>query len=181
MFLPLHDGVPLLHMRTPWMTRVLILVCTLAYPLIFYGPIGPDWVIGGLALIPSVLFDKEVLPSGLPLVPEWMTPVTSLFLHGSLLHVAGNMLFLWVFGDNVEDAMGHGRFLVFFLLCGAAGGLVHAFVHPDSGRPLIGASSAISGVVAAYLILYPRGGPWGPFLRGLPPQVPGGGGHRGWV
>jgi membrane associated rhomboid family serine protease len=172
MFLPLHDGVPLLHMRTPWMTRALIAVCMFAYPLTFYGPVSPDWVVGGFGLIPSVLFDTETLPAGLPLVPEWMTPATSIFLHGSLFHVAGNMLFLWVFGDNVEDAMGHARFLLFFLLCGSAAGLVHAFVHPISGRPLIGASGAVSGIVAAYLILYPRVRLWALFLGGIPLKLP---------
>lgn len=172
MFLPLHDGVPLLHMRTPWMTRALIAACFVTYALTFYGPVGPDWVVGGFGLIPSVLFEKEILPNGLPFVPEWMTPATSLFLHGSLFHVAGNMLFLWVFGDNVEDAMGHARFLLFFMLCGAAGGLVHAFVHPESGRPLIGASGAVSGIVAAYLILYPRVRLWALFLNGIPLKLP---------
>ncbi len=86
--------------------------------------------------------------------------MTSLFLHGSFLHLAGNMLFLWVFGDNVEDAMGHARFLVFFLLCGIAACLAHCLMNPLSTAPLIGASGAIAGVVAAYLILYPRVKVW---------------------
>jgi membrane associated rhomboid family serine protease len=105
-------------------------------------------------------------------VPEWATLATSIVLHGSLLHLAGNMLFLWVFGDNVEDAMGHGRFLAFFLLCGAASGLAHAVASPDSTRPLIGASGAVAGVVAAYLILYPRVRLWALFLNGIPLKVP---------
>jgi membrane associated rhomboid family serine protease len=172
MFLPLHDGVPLQHMKTPTTTKLLIAVCFLAYTLTFYGPIGPDWIVGGLGLIPSVFFGREVLPDGLPYVPVWATVTTSLFLHGSLLHVAGNMLFLWVFGDNVEDAMGHLRFFVFFLLCGSAGSLVHAFVHPESGRPLIGASASVSGIVAAYLILYPRVRVWALFLTAIPLRVP---------
>jgi membrane associated rhomboid family serine protease len=123
-------------------------------------------------LIPAVLFGTAVLPDGLPIVPEWMTLATSLFLHGSAFHVIGNMLFLWVFGDNVEDAMGHFRFLVFFLLCGSLAGLVHAFVNPASGRPLIGASGGVSGVVAAYLILYPRVRLWALFLNGIPLKLP---------
>lgn len=172
MFLPLHDGEPLRNLKAPIMTRALIGVCLVAYPLTFYGPIGPDWMVGGFGLIPSVLFGTEALPEGLPFVPVWATLFTSLFLHGSLFHLFGNLLFLWVFGDNVEDAMGHVRFLVFFLLCGAAAGLVHAFVDPESGRPLIGASGSIAGIVAAYLILYPRVRLWALFLNGIPLRVP---------
>jgi membrane associated rhomboid family serine protease len=172
MFVPLHDGVPLVHLKRPLTTRVLIAVCLIAFPLTFYGPVGADWVVGGFGLIPSVFFGTEALPDGLPFVPIWMTLATSLFLHGSVIHLGGNMLFLWVFGDNVEDAMGHLRFLAFFLACGSAAGLVHAFVDPESGRPLIGASGGVSGVVAAYLILYPRVRVWALFLGGIPLKLP---------
>lgn len=172
MFLPLHDGVPLEHMKTPAMTRALIALCVVVYPLTFYGPVHEDWVVAGFGLIPSVLFRTEALPDGLPFVPEWATLVTAIFLHGSWFHLLGNMLFLWVFGDNVEDAMGHGRFLAFFVLCGAAGNLTHALLLPDSTRPLIGASGAVSGVVAAYLILYPRVRLWALFFVGIPLRVP---------
>jgi membrane associated rhomboid family serine protease len=172
MFLPLHDGVPLRNMKVPVATRTLIVLCLAAYPLTFYGPIGSDWVVAGFGLIPAVLFGTEALPDGLPFVPAELTLATSIFLHGSLFHLLGNMLFLWVFGDNVEDAMGHGRFLVFFLLCGAIAGLTHAFIDPESTRPLIGASGSVSGVVAAYLILYPRVRVWGLFLQGIPLRLP---------
>ncbi len=172
MFVPLHDGVPLLHMKTPVMTRVLIAACMVVYPRTFYGPIGPDWVVAGFALIPSVFFGTEALPDGLPFVPVWLTLATSIFLHGSAIHLLGNMLFLWVFGDNVEDAMGHARFLVFFVACGSVAALVHAFVDPESGRPLIGASGGVSGIVAAYLILYPRVRLWALFLNGIPLKLP---------
>jgi len=180
MFLPLHDGVPLAHMKTPVTTRWLIAVSVLAYFLATYGPFDPDRIVAGFGLIPAVLFEKAALPPGLPFVPEWATLATSLFLHGSLFHLVGNMLFLWVFGDNVEDAMGHVRFLVFFLLCGIAAGLVHAFVTPEPERPLIGDSGAVSGVVAAYLILYPRVRLWGLFLVGIPLRVPAWGGIGFW-
>ena len=125
MFLPLHDGVPLKHMKTPVVVRLMIAACILAYPLTFYGPIGPDWVVAGFGLIPAVFFGTEALPEGLPFVPEWATLATSIFLHGSWLHLVGNMLFLWVFGDNVEDAMGHIKFLIFYLLCAAAAAWFH--------------------------------------------------------
>ena len=85
------------------------------------------------------------------------TPIfTSMFLHGSLFHVLGNMWFLWIFGDNVEDCMGRVRYLVFFLLCGIASVMAQALANPDSTMPLIGASGAISGVLGAYFLTYPR-------------------------
>ena len=166
--LPLHDGVPLRLLSAPVASRSLLGACTAAYLLSFWGPVGPDWIIVGFGLIPAVVFGTEGLPDGLPFVPALLTLMTSIFLHGSLLHLLGNMLFLWVFGDNVEDAMGHARFLLFFLLCGVAASLTHALVDPESARPLIGASGAVSGVVAAYLILYPRVRVWGLFLKGIP-------------
>jgi membrane associated rhomboid family serine protease len=83
--------------------------------------------------------------------------VTCMFLHGGWLHIAGNMLFLWVFGDNVEDTMGHLKFLVFYLICGIAASGLQVVVDSDSRIPLIGASGAISGVLAAYLVLFPKG------------------------
>ncbi|CAN5469877.1 rhomboid family intramembrane serine protease [soil metagenome] len=89
--------------------------------------------------------------------PVLVTLVTSLFLHGGFLHIGANMLFLWIFGDNIEDAMGHFRFLVFYLICGVAGGLTEIFLDRSSMVPIIGASGAISGVMGAYLLLFPRG------------------------
>jgi membrane associated rhomboid family serine protease len=174
MFLPLHDGVPLVHLTAPLATRLLIGACAAGYAALSLGflPIGEEWIAAGLGLIPAVLFGTEALPDGLPFVPAPLTLLTSLFLHGSALHLFGNMLFLWVFGDNVEDAMGHWRFLAFFLLCGAFAGLAHAWIDPDSVRPLIGASGAVSGVVAAYLILYPRVRVWGLFFKGIPLRLP---------
>jgi len=86
----------------------------------------------------------------------WVTPVTSLFLHGGFLHLAGNLLYLWIFGNNVEEAMGHGRFLVFYLVCGVLATVGHVLANPDSRIPVIGASGAISGVLGAYAMLYPR-------------------------
>ena len=79
-----------------------------------------------------------------------------MFLHGGLLHFGGNMLYLWIFGDNVEDRMGHGRFVVFYLLCGAAAALAQTMFDPDSPVPMVGASGAIAGVMGAYFVLYPR-------------------------
>ena len=87
---------------------------------------------------------------------SWLTVVTSMFLHGSWSHVLGNMWFLWIFGDNVEDRMGRVRFLVFYLLCGTAAALGQVWIDPDSMLPTIGASGAIAGVMGAYFVLYPH-------------------------
>ena len=89
-------------------------------------------------------------------VREYPTLLTSLFLHGGLLHLLGNMLYLWIFGNNIEDALGHFRFILFYLLCGALASVTHIVLNASSNVPVIGASGAISGVLGAYLILYPR-------------------------
>jgi len=87
---------------------------------------------------------------------SWFTVLTSMFLHGGWMHIIGNMWFLWIFGDNVEDSMGHGRFAVFYLLCGLAAALLQMFANPASAAPMVGASGAIGGVMGAYVLLYPR-------------------------
>lgn len=89
-------------------------------------------------------------------IREYGTLLTSLFLHGGPVHLLGNMLYLWIFGNNVEDALGHFRFIVFYLLCGVAASVTHIVLNASSNIPVIGASGAISGVLGAYLILYPR-------------------------
>jgi membrane associated rhomboid family serine protease len=121
------------------------------------------------AIVPSELFHVGIfggpangMRDTLP-VPESYTLITYMFLHGDPFHLAGNMLFLWVFGDNIEDAMGHLKFLVFYLLCGICGGLTHAALmhawNPGAAHvPLIGASGAVAGVIAAYLMLHPHVG-----------------------
>jgi membrane associated rhomboid family serine protease len=91
-----------------------------------------------------------------PAAFSWVAVFTSMFLHGGFFHVAGNMLYLWIFGDNVEDRMGHGRFLVFYLLCGIAAALAQTIAAPDSVVPMVGASGAIAGVMGAYFVLYPK-------------------------
>jgi membrane associated rhomboid family serine protease len=91
-----------------------------------------------------------------PALPPLVTLGTSMFLHGGLLHLLGNMVFLWIFGNNVEDATGHLRFVVFYLACGAAAALAHIATHPASNVPMVGASGAISGILGAYFLLYPH-------------------------
>ncbi len=89
-------------------------------------------------------------------VPAWLTIVTSMFLHAGWMHIIGNMLYLWIFGNNIEDAMGHGKFTLFYFVCGIAAGLTMILVDPNAHTPVVGASGAISGVLAAYMLLYPR-------------------------
>jgi membrane associated rhomboid family serine protease len=106
------------------------------------------------ALIPARLFAPAVLNNGqLPVVA---TILTSMFLHGGIPHIAGNMLYLWIFGNNIEDDTGRVRFIFFYLLCGTAAAMTHALLNRSSVVPMIGASGAISGVLGAYLLLYPR-------------------------
>ena len=88
--------------------------------------------------------------------PFWVTLATSMFLHGGFAHLGGNMLYLWIFGDNVERRLGHARFLIFYLVCGVAAGLAHILFNSRSGVPTVGASGAISGVLGGYLLLFPQ-------------------------
>lgn len=158
MFLPFFDSNPKKRITVQAVTVALI-VLNVAMFLVFQGAVAdyPDY---RLALIPVTLFAEQARPADLILIPEETTLLSYAFLHGSWLHLAGNMLFLWVFGDNVEDAMGHVKFLIFFVLCGIAGGLAYAVMTPDPSAPLVGASGATSGVVAAYLMLHPKVKVW---------------------
>src|SRR5262245_4975774 len=107
-------------------------------------------------MIPAVLFGHAELPSRLAVIPPWATIFTSMFLHGGWMHLGGNMLFLWIFGDNIEKAIGNARFLVFYLVCGVAAGLAHIFFNSGSGMPTVGASGAISGILGGYLLMFPN-------------------------
>jgi membrane associated rhomboid family serine protease len=109
-----------------------------------------------LGFVPRNLFDKAVTASVYGIPWPWVTLITSMFLHGGFLHLGGNMLYLWIFGNNVEDAMGHMRFLLFYLACGIAAALAEGIVNPHSALPMVGASGAISGVLAGYVLIYPR-------------------------
>lgn len=107
--------------------------------------------------IPAVVFGHASFPDEATVaIPAAFTLVTSMFLHGGWMHLIGNMLYLWVFGNNIEDVMGHAKFIVFYLLCGILAGLSHAVTDPSSQIPMVGASGAISAVLGAYLLLFPR-------------------------
>jgi len=151
--IPLRDDNPI---RTrPVVTFALVALCTLAF---FWqmslSAKGQQQVAYLFGFIPAVLFGNAQLEG--QWIPASTTIITSMFLHGGWLHLIGNMLYLWIFGDNIEDRLGRGRFLVFYLLCGVVAALGQGLADPQSEIPMIGASGAISGVLGAYLVLYPR-------------------------
>ncbi len=161
-FVPLSDENPRLVVRYPYVAWTLIAL-NLGIYILFQSGLAFDAneaAIYGLGVIPAVITGSAQLPAELHLLPAGWTLLTSPFLHGDPLHLIGNMLFLFVFGDNIEDSMGHARFALFYFLCGAAGAGAHILVVPYSEAPLIGASGAIAGIVASYLLLHPRVKMW---------------------
>jgi rhomboid family protein len=139
--IPLRDVIP--SRTTPYITVTIIVLNALAWFLELSLPRD---------VLPVFLQVYGVVPAQL----HALTLLTSMFLHGSWMHVIGNMWYLWIFGDNVEDRVGHGRFIVFYLLCGIAAALGQIVIDPGSMLPTIGASGAIAGVMGAYFVLYPR-------------------------
>jgi len=173
MFIPLYDSNSLRHIKMQYVTIALIAINVIVF-LINSGQSDQAAMatVLGLGYIPAVAFDYQELPIGYGLVPENLTYITYAFLHGDIFHLGGNMLFLWVFGDNVEDALGHIKYLIFYLLCAVAGAALHGFVDPESTTPLIGASGAIAGIVSAYLMLHPRVKVWVLAFGRIPLRVP---------
>ena len=173
MFIPLHDANALRHIRLQYVTIGLIIANVLVHLLTVAGT--PQQVSAAqleFGFTPALFTDLRQLAPGLLQVPDSVTLVSYAFFHIDWLHLGGNMLFLWVFGDNVEDAMGHVRFLVFYLLCAAGAALMHLAVDPGSDLPLIGASGAIAGVLAAYLVLHPKVRVWILAFGRIPLRVP---------
>jgi len=153
--IPLRDSIPSRHV--PWMNWALMAACTMVFLLETALP--PDLlrrVILLLGIVPARFTHPAwAAEVGFP-VDQWWPLLTSMFLHGSWFHLIGNMWFLWIFGDNVEDRMGPWRFLLFYLLCGVVAGVVHMLTLPASTLPTVGASGAIAGVMGAYLVMFPR-------------------------
>jgi membrane associated rhomboid family serine protease len=138
---PLRDVIP--SRTTPWVTYLLIGVNLVVF---LY-----EWT------LPDTALERLIFTYGLvPAHASWLTATTSMFLHAGLLHVGGNLLTLWIFGDNVEDRFGHARYLVFYLLAGYLAGLAEVWASPHSPVPLVGASGAIAGVMGAYLVMFPH-------------------------
>lgn len=174
MFIPLHDHNPLENIALPIVNWAIIVFTVLIYAVFQSGLLieGDRTAALAFGMIPAVFNDTRTLPPGYELIPEWATMITYAFLHGGWMHLAGNMLFLWVFGDNIEDAVGHFKYLIFYLLCAAGGGFAHSLVNPGSEAPLVGASGAVAGIVAAYLILHPKVRVWILVLMRIPVPLP---------
>jgi membrane associated rhomboid family serine protease len=166
--IPLSDDLPTL--KTPWMTY-LILAVTWGVWILVEGAGFDSKVLAArvcdLGMVPGELTHRAPLGQAVPIGPHMacvvdnlkinlVTPLTSMFLHGGWWHIIGNSLFFWVFGNNIEDSMGHWRFLAFYLICGLAAAAAHILVSPASPVPTVGASGAISGVMGAYFLLYPK-------------------------
>ena len=139
--IPLRDVIP--SRTIPFFTITIIVLNAIAF---LFELSLPE------STLERFMYTYGVVPARL----DPPTIVTSMFLHSGWLHFLGNMLYLWIFGDNVEDRLGHARFVVFYLLCGAAAALAHVWINPDSVIPTIGASGAIAGVMGAYFVLYPH-------------------------
>lgn len=175
-FIPLSDKNPLRSIRFQWVTSALIAFNVLMFLVSSVDPGARN--AASFAVVPSELFQVRLFGGNASgqfdtlQVPEGLTLLSYMFLHGDIIHLLSNMLFLWVFGDNIEDAVGHTKFLLFYLLCGVAGGLAHAALLPDSKLPLIGASGAVAGVIGAYLLLHPRVMVWVLAFRFIPLQIP---------
>jgi membrane associated rhomboid family serine protease len=157
---PLKDDVP--SRTTPFVTIGLIALNVLVflYQVSLQGVGSPEGVRAArdfvleFGLVPCRLTGDCARGGGL--LPPALTVLTSMFVHGGIIHVGGNMLYLWIFGDNVEDTLGHCRFVVFYLACGAVAAIAQTLLSAASSLPMIGASGAVSGVLGAYLLLFPR-------------------------
>ncbi|TKW60818.1 MAG: rhomboid family intramembrane serine protease [Blastochloris viridis] len=150
--IPLSDRNPT-HI-TPVLTYLLIGMNIVMFAGQMFGPYGFEWSVQAMGFIPARLLGEAGGVPGARSAVE--TLFLSMFLHGSLMHIAGNMLYLWVFGDNIENDLGRGRFVLLYLLSGVVAAFAQMAVDPSSTIPMVGASGAISGVLGAYLILHPR-------------------------
>jgi membrane associated rhomboid family serine protease len=153
--IPLRDDNP--ADITPIVTTTFIVLCTLVFIYQAFLPPQPgELFVYRFGAIPATVFGHAALPPEIHGASPFAALITSMFLHGSWMHLIGNMLYLWIFGNNIEDVMGHIRFVLFYLVCGILAVLSHALTDPSSTVPMVGASGAISGVLGAYLVLFPR-------------------------
>jgi membrane associated rhomboid family serine protease len=173
MFIPLHDSTPLRVIRFQLVTLTIIALNVAMY--LTTGAFTGEQVLlaiaSGWGLVPGELLGALPPVIGYDPVPEAATLVTYQFLHGGWWHLISNMLFLWVFADNIEDAYGHASFAVLYLVCGIFAGLTHVVVEPWSGAPLVGASGAVSGILGAYVMLYPKARVWILLFMRLPLRI----------
>ncbi len=153
--IPLKDDNP--AEITPIVTVGFIAACVLVF---LYQASLPEQsgevFVFQFGAIPATVFGNAALPPEVASIPPFVSLITSMFLHGGWMHLIGNMLYLWIFGNNIEDAMGHVKFVIFYITCGIVAVYSHAITDPTSTVPMVGASGAISGVLGAYILLFPH-------------------------
>ena len=155
MFIPLKDDNP--TFRFPYVTVLFIALNILIFVFQMLSPEGLQHYVFQMGAIPyEITHFTSIQVPGITRLPFPLTLITAMFLHGGLLHLLGNMLYLWIFGNNIEDYLGSVKFFVFYFLAGLGASFAHILFNPNSQTPMIGASGAIAGVLGAYLILYPR-------------------------
>ena len=154
-FFPLFDNNP--TGRRPFICWTILILCILGFfwQLSLAGS-ASKYSLYQFGFVPALVLSDATLPADLAVVPAWMTIFTSMFLHGGWMHIGGNMLYLWIFGDNVEDAMGSLKFVIFYALCGVAAAFAQGIIDPESTIPMIGASGGIAGILGAYIMLHPK-------------------------
>jgi len=155
MFLPLHDRNPVVHIHLPIVNYGLIAATVVVF--LFQSVMPPDQFDSfavNFGMIPIVV--RDLVQHPLPWLPEQVTLISYAFLHADWMHLLSNMLFLWIFGDNIEDAMGHVKYFFFYFAAAAIAASAHILFNLGSNGPLIGASGAVAGVVGAYVLLYPH-------------------------
>lgn len=174
MFLPIHDNTVLQLIRFQFVTGVIFLINVgiFVYSHVVVGGAGEVSLAMSFGAIPALINDTAIFEdASLYVIPQPLTLLSYMFMHASWLHLIANMAFLWVFADNVEDSFGHGGFLLFYLICGVVSALAHVYSAPASQAPLVGASGAVSGVMASYLLLFPRARVWVLLFMKLPLRI----------
>ena len=153
--IPLKDDNP--TSSTPYIAYTVLIICIIVFILEIASP---NYVTGTLfyswGFVPAALLHDFPLPEEAYRIHPVMTIFTSMFMHGGFMHIIGNMLYLWIFADNIEDDIGHTKFLIFYLMSGVAAALTQAYLDPESTIPMVGASGAIGGVLGAYIVNYPK-------------------------
>src|SRR5690606_14747695 len=171
MFLPLHDQNPIRHVKFPYVTYGLLALNVAVFLIQLSMPnYGFEWFTVEYGMVPVVV--RDVVQQPVAWLPDWANLVTYAFLHADWLHLLSNMLFLWIFGDNIEDAMGHIKFLIFYLLCAVLAGLAHIAFYSDATKPLIGPSGAAAGAMGASILLYPHARVFVLFRIAIPIPLP---------
>jgi membrane associated rhomboid family serine protease len=143
--------------KIPIFNWLIIFICSITFlKYIFEYNYVQEQLFVSFGMIPAVLFGYSELSTQLQIIPAYMTIITSMFLHGGWMHLIGNMMYLYIFGDNIEDKLGKAKFLVFYLITGTIAALTQALLDPSSTIPMIGASGAIAGILGGYLVIYPK-------------------------